>query len=99
MGEKSPAGLLPVVYMEKSMNAILEAARLQGQASVDRKAWVTKGDTKVHLWELSTGGVIYLKHSRRHGFFPPIKLEEPMEMVVDRFRNKRGHKVFSPSGL
>ena len=92
-------GLLPVGYMEKSMNAILEAARLQGQASVARKAWVTKGDTKVHLWELSTGGVIYLKHSRGHGFSPPLMLEEPMEMVVDRFRNKRGHKVFSPSGL
>lgn len=81
------------------MNAILEAARLQGQASINRKAWVTKGGTKVHLWELSSGGVILLKHSRGKGFFQPIKLEEPMEMVVDRFRDKRGHKVFSPSGL
>ena len=78
------------------MNAILEAARLQGQASISRKAWVTKGGTKVHLWELSSGGVILLKHSRGEGFFQPIKLEEPMEMVVDRFRNKCGHKVFSP---
>jgi hypothetical protein len=85
--------------MEKLMNAILEAARLQGQASISRKAWVTKGGTKVHLWELSSGGVILLKHSRGEGFFQPIKLEEPMEMVVDRFRNKCGHKVFSPSGL
>jgi len=85
--------------MEKSMNAILEAARLQGQASISRKAWVTKGSTKVHLWELSSGGVILLKHSGGEGFFQPIKLEEPMEMVVDRFRNKCGHKVFSPNGL
>lgn len=92
-------GLLPVEFEEKSMNAILEAARLQGQASVHRKAWVTKGDTKVHLWELSSGGVILLTHSRGKGFFHPIKLEESMEIVVDRFRNKCGHKVFSPSGL
>ncbi|TXG98854.1 MAG: hypothetical protein E6R08_03720 [Nevskiaceae bacterium] len=81
------------------MNAILEAARLQGPASINRKAWVTKGETKIHLWELSSGGVILLTHSQAKGFFPPIKLEEPMEMIVDRFRNKRGHKVFSPNAL
>ncbi|MCT9634103.1 hypothetical protein [Pseudomonas aeruginosa] len=69
------------------MNAILEAARLQGQTSISRKAWITKGGTKVHLWELSSGGVILLKHSRGEGFSQPIKLEEPMEMIVDRFRN------------
>lgn len=81
------------------MNAILEAARLQGQDSINRKAWVSKGSTKVHLWELSSGGVIQLVHSLGEGFCPPIKLDEPMEVVVNRYREKRGHKVFSPSGL
>ncbi|WP_171011879.1 hypothetical protein [Pseudomonas sp. 2FE] len=80
------------------MNAILEAAQLQGQASISRKAWVSRGATKVHLWELSSGGVILLKHSKGQGFDHPIKLEEPMEVVVNRFRDKRGHRVFSPIG-
>lgn len=79
------------------MNAILEAARLQGKASINRKAWASRGDTKIHLWELSTGGVILLKHTREEGFSTPIKVESSLEVVVDRFRQKRGHKVFSPS--
>lgn len=80
------------------MNAILEAARLQGQAAICRKAWVTRGAVKFHLWELSSGGVILLKHAQGKGFDRPIMLEEPMEMVVNRFRDKRGHRVFSPNG-
>jgi len=79
------------------MNAIMEAARLQGQASICRKAWASRGCTKIHLWELSTGGVIVLKHSKEEGFSQPIKLDDPMEVVVNRFREKRGHKVFSPN--
>lgn len=44
------------------MSAILEAAQLQGNASIIRRAWAKRGKQKVHLWELSTGGVILLRH-------------------------------------
>lgn len=80
------------------MNPILEAARLQGNSKVKRRAWATRGKTKVHLWELEAGGVILLKHVEGEGFAKPLKLEEEMEVVVDRFRQKRGQKVFSPQG-
>ncbi|MDX1296760.1 MAG: hypothetical protein R3260_00755 [Pseudomonas sp.] len=78
------------------MSAILEAARLQGGASITRKAWASRGKQKVHLWELSTGGVILLRHAEGEGFKQPVKLEEPLELIVDRFREKRGHRVFAP---
>ncbi|RRV65451.1 hypothetical protein EGI99_19015 [Stutzerimonas stutzeri] len=45
------------------MSAILEAAQLQGNASIIRRAWAKRGKQKVHLWELSTGGVILLRKS------------------------------------
>ena len=80
------------------MSAIMQAARLQGEAAITRKAWASRGKTKVHLWELSSGGVIILKHTDGEGFAQPLKLEEPLEVVVDRFRNKRGHRVHSPYG-
>lgn len=44
------------------MSAILEAARIQGSQQICRKAWVSRGSMKVHLWELSEGGVILLRH-------------------------------------
>lgn len=55
------------------MNAILEAARLQGQASISRKAWVTKGGTKVHLWELSIRGRHPPEALAGRRFFPADK--------------------------
>lgn len=81
------------------MSAIMDAARLQGQASICRRAWAIRGSTKIHLWELSTGGVILLKHSREEGFLKPIKLNTRLEVIVDRFREKVGHRVFSPNGV
>lgn len=81
------------------MSAIMEAARLQGQASICRKAWASRGSTKIHLWELSTGGVILLKHSSERGFETPVKLDTPLEVIVGRFREKVGHRVFSPNGV
>ena len=81
------------------MNAILEAARLQGSASITRKAWATNGKQKVHLWELSTGGVILLRHAQGEGFKQPVKLEEPLELIVNRFREKRGQRVLAPQAI
>jgi len=81
------------------MSAILEAARIQGNQQICRKAWVSRGGMKVHLWELSEGaGVIMLRHDKGKGFIQPLLLDEPLEVVVDRFRNKVGHRVFSPHG-
>jgi len=81
------------------MSAILEAARLQGSASITRKATATRGKQKVHLWELSTGGVILMRHAEGEGFKRPVKLEEPMELIVNRFREKRGHRVISSQAI
>ncbi|QCT95425.1 hypothetical protein FEV13_00295 (plasmid) [Stutzerimonas degradans] len=81
------------------MSAILEAAQLQGGASIIRKAWATRGKQKVHLWELSTGEVILLRHMDGEGFKRPVKLHEPMEVVVNRFRDKRGHRVITPQAI
>lgn len=81
------------------MNPILEAARLQGAATITRKAWATNGKQKVHLWELSTGGVILLRHAEGEGFKKPLKLEEPLELIVNRFREKRGQRVFAPQAI
>ena len=81
------------------MNAIIEAARLQGDAKITRKATACCGTKKVHLWELSTGGVILMRHFQGEGFKLPVKLEEPMEVVVNRFRDKRGHRVFSAQSI
>lgn len=81
------------------MNAILEAAQLQGSASIIRRAWATRGKQKVHLWELSTGGVILLRHMQGEGFKQPVKLQQPMEIIVNRFREKNGHRVFSPQPI
>lgn len=78
------------------MSAILEAARLQGNAKVERKAWAQRDGIKVHLWELSCGGVIMLQHRAGKGFDQPIKLDESLEVLVERFRDKPGHRVFSP---
>ena len=80
------------------MSAILEAARIQGSQQIGRKAWVSRGSMKVHLWELSEGGVILLRHDQGKGFIQPVLLDEPLEVVVDRFRNKVGNRVFSPNG-
>lgn len=77
------------------MSAILEAARLQGDAQITRKATACCGAKKVHLWELSTGGVILVQHFQGEGFRQPVKLDEPMEVIVNRFRDARGHKVFT----
>lgn len=77
------------------MNAILEAARLQGDAEITRKALACSGKKKVHLWELASGEVIMLRHVQGEGFKQPVKLQGPMEIVVDRFREKRGHRVIS----
>ncbi|MAB98863.1 MAG: hypothetical protein CMK71_12500 [Pseudomonadaceae bacterium] len=68
------------------MSAILEAARIQGSAKIERKAWAARGDIKFHLWELSTGGVILLKQMVGVGFDHPVKLEESLDVVVERFR-------------
>jgi len=78
------------------MNAILEAARLQGGASITRRAMAYCGPKRVHLWELATGEVILLTHTVPGGFRQPVKLHEPLEIVVDRFREKRGHRVVTP---
>lgn len=80
------------------MSAILEAARIQGSQQICRKAWVSRGSMKIHLWELSEGGVILLRHDQGKGFIQPVLLDEPLEVVVDRFRNKVGNRVFSPNG-
>ena len=80
------------------MNAIIEAARIQGSSEICRKAWVDRGSTKVHLWELSQGGGILLRHDKGKGFCQPVLLSENMEVIVDRFRNKVGNRVFSPYG-
>lgn len=79
------------------MNAILEAARLQGDAAITRKALALAcdGKKKVHLWELASGEVILMRHVQGEGFKQPVKLQEPMELLVDRFREKRGHRVIS----
>lgn len=81
------------------MHAILEAAKLQGEASITRKAWSVSGKQKVHLWELSSGEVILMRHTEGEGFKQPVKLHEPMEIIVNRFRDKRGHKVFAPQAI
>jgi len=78
------------------MNAILEAARLQGDAAITRRAMAYCGPKRVHLWELATGEVILLMHTRPGGFSQPVKLQQPIEIVVDRFREKRGHRVVTP---
>ncbi|MCK5530289.1 MAG: hypothetical protein KAI85_03425 [Halopseudomonas aestusnigri] len=78
------------------MNAIMEAARLQGTATVNRKAWSTRGSTKYHIWELSTGGCIMLKHEKGRGFAMPVMLEQPLDALVERFRNRIGNRVFAP---
>ncbi len=80
------------------MSAILEAARIQGSNQICRKAWASRGSMKVHLWELSGGGVIMLRHEKGKGFVQPVLVDETLDVVVDRFRNKVGHRVFSPNG-
>ncbi|MBG6289464.1 hypothetical protein I5I61_18580 [Pseudomonas nitroreducens] len=40
------------------MNPILAAAQMTAGTTVKRKAWASRGDTKVHLWELESGGVL-----------------------------------------
>lgn len=92
-------GFSPFQNGENVMSAIMEAARLQGRASICRKAWASRGSTKFHLWELSTGGVILLMHNQEEGFSSPVKLDTSLEVIVDRFRQKPGHRVFSPSGV
>nr|WP_172693576.1 hypothetical protein [Pseudomonas aeruginosa] len=86
-------------WKERIMSAILEAAQLQGNASIIRRAWAKRGKQKVHLWELSTGGVILLRHMEGEGFKQPVKLHEPMEVIVNRFREKNGHQVISPHAI
>ncbi len=81
------------------MNAILEAARLQGSAAIARKALALCGSKKVHLWELATGEVILMRHVQGEGFKQPVKLQEPLEILVERFRDKRGHRVITPHSI
>lgn len=80
------------------MNPILAAAQMTAGTTVKRKAWASRGDTKVHLWELESGGVLMLQHVKGEGFKQPVILESEMEVVVDRFRHKRGQRIFSPQG-
>lgn len=81
------------------MNAIIEAARMQGSAAICRRAWSTRGKTKVHLWELSSGGCIMLKHEKGKGFAKPVKLDTSLEVLVERFRSRIGNNVFCPDAL
>lgn len=62
------------------MNAIIEAAKLQGSAQISRRAWSTRGTTKVHLWELSTGGCIILRHEKGAGFQNPPNWMTPLSL-------------------
>lgn len=78
------------------MSPIIEAAKLQASATICRRAWSTRGATKIHLWELSTGGVILLKHEKGKGFAQPVRLEQSLDSLVERFRNRIGNRVFSP---
>ncbi len=78
------------------MNAIIEAAKLQGSALISRRAWSTRGTTKVHLWELSTGGCIILRHEKGAGFQKPVRLDHTLDALIERFRGRTGNKVFSP---
>lgn len=71
------------------------AARLQGDAKVTRKAWSTCGNVKVHLWELSTGEVIILRHVGS-AFETPSKLTQNFDDLVNRFREKTQNLVFTP---
>lgn len=81
------------------MNAIIEAARMQGSAAICRRAWATRGQLKIHLWELSSGGCIMLKHEKGKGFTMPVKLDTPLEQLVEQFRRRIGNKVFCPDAL
>lgn len=47
---------------------------------------------------VNRGGVLMLQHVKGEGFKQPVILESEMEVVVDRFRHKRGQRVFSPQG-
>ena len=78
------------------MNAIIEAAKIQGSAGICRKAWATRGAVKWHIWELTSGGCILLKHEKGKGFAMPVRLDDPLEHLVERFRGRIGNKVFCP---
>ena len=78
------------------MNAIMEVAKLQGSAAVSRRAWAVRGQTKTHLWELSTGGVILLKHEKGKGFAQPVRLEQSLDQLIEQFRRRIGNKDFCP---
>lgn len=78
------------------MNAIMEAAKLQGSAQISRRAWSTRGETKVHLWELSTGGCILLRHEKGTGFARPVRMDTTLEVLIERFRGRVENRVFCP---
>jgi hypothetical protein len=77
------------------MHAIIEAAKLQGTAKIERRAWAESSTEKTHLWELSEGGVIAIKQEGRR-FKSPVKLNDSLDIIVERFRGKAGIRVFAP---
>ncbi|MOA46589.1 hypothetical protein D3C78_1691190 [compost metagenome] len=81
------------------MSVIMDAARIQGKASINRRARAWKNGLKYHLWGLSTGEVILLKQTIPGGFQKAVKIDTPFEVILNRFLDKRGYRVFCPTGV